>query len=60
MISCRCFHCATFRWEGSGLPIGVELPESSKTIHKCSSGKTFRLIGLRSARWFVIEEIKSR
>ena len=59
MTTVVCGFCEDFCWESDGMPIGVELSASDKTIHKCPSGRTFRLVGMRSANWFVIEEDKS-
>lgn len=55
----KCDYCLEDWLVDSSTPIGIELPVSEKTIHKCSSGKSFRLVGLRSRLWFVIQEVKN-
>lgn len=37
--------------------IGVELPVSNETLHTCGDGKSYRLVGLRSPLWFVIQKV---
>jgi hypothetical protein len=54
-MKCRLCNEEIFNTE---FPIGVELLPSIETIHSCN-GKKFRVVGLRSKRWFVIEEIKN-
>lgn len=52
-----CPICGKMMFNTSEISIGIELPISEQTMHKCTDGKIYRLYGLRSKYWFVIGQL---